>query len=595
MAASGIESYLGVRSAYGPSFRADGRRLAYLNDVSGVAQAWVVDPVSGQAEALTRHDDKLAFVEYAPVGGDLIYGMDAGGDERVQYYWRRNGANDDVALTRRPNVIHLWGGWSPDGKRIAFAANARNPACFDVHVMDVGSRKERVLLETEGHHQPIAWSADGRLLLVIEFRGSLDMTLKLIDVETAAVVSIPQDRGARYQSARALPAGQKFLLSTDQGRDFLGLALLEPAIRSLRFLHAPNWDVEVVRPSPDGTRVATVTNVEGFGHIAIHDLRTGGVIDLPTPAPGIVPELTWTPAGDSIVYTLNGARHTPDLWRYDFATDATAPLTKSTTRDLTVEDFIAPELIRYETFDGRQIPAFLFLPQTPKPPGGHPVVLFVHGGPESQYLPNFRPELQFIMSHGYAVLATNVRGSSGYGRSYLALDDVRKRPDSVRDLKFAAAWVDAHPILDGKRLAVMGGSYGGFMVLAAITTYPEVWAAAVDFYGIANWHTMLRNTGAWRRKQRAMEYGDPVLDRDFLTEISPINHVDRIRCPLLVAQGLNDPRVPPSESEQIVDELKRRGLPVEYVTADDEGHGFVKLRNRIRIYGAVVDFLNRYM
>jgi dipeptidyl aminopeptidase/acylaminoacyl peptidase len=221
--------------------------------------------------------------------------------------------------------------------------------------------------------------------------------------------------------------------------------------------------------------------------------------------------------------------------------------------------------------------------------------MVVHGGPESQYLPNFRTEVQFLIARGYAILATNVRGSSGYGRIYLGLDDVRKRPDSVADLAHANAWLAGHPDIDGRRIAVMGQSYGGYMVLAAITLYPDLWAAGVDFYGIANWLTMLANTGAWRRKQRAKEYGDPERDRDFLIATSPLTRVGDIKCPLLVAQGMTDPRVPPSESEQIVTAVKSRNVPCEYVTFPDEGHGFVKLHNRLTVHGAVAQFLDRFV
>jgi dipeptidyl aminopeptidase/acylaminoacyl peptidase len=596
MPAADIATYLGVRSAIGPSVRSDGRRLAFVSDHTGVGQAWAMDLPDGAPVQITRHEDKISFVDYAPVGTALIYGMDAGGDERIQFYLLADGAGTAKALTQRPKVIHIWGGWSPDAKRIAFGANIRNQAFFDVYVMDVATGEETRVYQGDGHYAPVAWSPDGMHLAVIEMRGSLDIDLHLLEIATGKLDKLLTPKGeGRHQSVRFARDGKSIFLATDLDRDHLGMARLDLATRQVEWLEAPGWDVEVVRPSKDNARVAHVTNIEGYGNLAIRDLKTGKDLKIQLPGPGIVPEVTWMPDGSAVVFTLNGACRTPDLYRADAATGAVARLTTSDTRGLEVTDFVEPELIRYPTFDGLQIPAFFFKPKTPQPATGYPTVMVVHGGPESQYLPNFRTEVQFLIARGYAVLATNVRGSSGYGRAYLALDDVRKRPDSVTDLAHANAWLARHPDIDRRRIAVMGQSYGGFMVLAAITMYPDLWAAGVDFYGIANWLTMLANTGPWRRKQRAKEYGDPERDRDFLIGLSPLTHAHEIRCPLLVAQGLTDPRVPPSESEQIVKAVKSRNVPCEYVTFPDEGHGFVKLHNRLTVHGAVANFLDRFV
>jgi dipeptidyl aminopeptidase/acylaminoacyl peptidase len=596
MPAADIATYLGVRSAICPSVRSDGRRLAFASDQTGVGQAWSLELPSGSPEQITRHEDKVSFVDYAPVGNALIYGMDAGGDERIQFYLLADAAGKARALTQRPKIIHIWGGWSPDAKRIAFGANIRDQAFFDVYVMDVDTGEETCVFQGDGHFAPVAWSPDGKSLAVIEMRGSLDIDLHLLELATGKIDKLLAPKGeGRHQSVRFARDGKSIFLSTDLDRDFLGLARLDLATRKVEWLHAPDWDVEVVRPSRDNARIAHVTNIEGYGNLAIRDMATGKDLKIELPGPGIVPEVTWTPDSTAIVFTLNGACRTPDLYRADAATGQVTRLTTSDTKGLAVTDFVEPELVRYPTFDGRQIPAFFFKPKTPKPAGGYPTVMVVHGGPESQYLPNFRTEVQFLIARGYAILATNVRGSSGYGRHYLGLDDVRLRPGSVNDLAHANAWLRKHPDLDGHRIAVMGQSYGGYMVLAAITLYPDLWAAGVDFYGIANWLTMLANTGPWRRKQRAKEYGDPERDRDFLIETSPLTKVGEIKCPLLVAQGLTDPRVPPSESEQIVKAVRARNVPCEYVTFPDEGHGFVKLHNRLTVHGAVAGFLDRFV
>ena len=242
-----------------------------------------------------------------------------------------------------------------------------------------------------------------------------------------------------------------------------------------------------------------------------------------------------------------------------------------------------------------KVPAYLALPAGTPPAGGWPVLLWVHGGPAGQARPNWRPDLQTVLSLGIAVVVPNVRGSTGYGRAYAALDDRELRLDSVRDLAAAHGWIGGQPGLDGSRIAIMGQSYGGWMVLAAVTEYPELWAAGVDYYGIANWKTFFERTGPWRVGHRAAEYGDPVKDAALLERLSPLHRADRIACPMLVAQGLTDPRVPPYESEQIVAALKARDVPVEYVVFPDEGHGFLKRDNKRRIYGAVAHFLREHL
>jgi len=265
-----------------------------------------------------------------------------------------------------------------------------------------------------------------------------------------------------------------------------------------------------------------------------------------------------------------------------------------------LDSFAAPELIHYPTFDTaddgnrRQIPAWFFRP--PQQAGERaPVIVLVHGGPEGQTRPYFHPLIQYFLQRGYAILAPNVRGSTGYGKAYSHLDDVEKRMDSVADLAFAARWLREQPGVDGERLVVFGGSYGGFMVLSALCTYPDLWAAGANIVGISSFVTFLENTSDYRRAHREAEYGSLDTDREFLESISPINHVDRIEAPLIVIHGANDPRVPLSEAEQLVEALSGRGVSVEFIVFDDEGHGIAKLKNKLVAYPAIADFLDRVL
>jgi len=283
-----------------------------------------------------------------------------------------------------------------------------------------------------------------------------------------------------------------------------------------------------------------------------------------------------------------------DVWVWDLPQEKLWQATRSSLGGIAPESFVEPALVHYPTFDEREIPAFLFLPRD-KPARDLPVVINVHGGPEGQARPIFNPVNQYLAAQGYAVLAPNVRGSSGYGYTYMSLDDVRKRMDSVADLRHAALWLRASGIANPQRIVVMGGSYGGFMVLSAITTYPDLWAAAVDIVGIANFVTFLENTHPWRRKLRESEYGSLENDREFLEGISPIRRVNEITAPLFVIHGANDPRVPIGEAEQIVAALRQRQVPVEYLRFEDEGHGLIKRANRLVAYPAIARFLDEHL
>jgi dipeptidyl aminopeptidase/acylaminoacyl peptidase len=283
------------------------------------------------------------------------------------------------------------------------------------------------------------------------------------------------------------------------------------------------------------------------------------------------------------------------VWTYDVFRQSLRRATHSATAGISPDTFVQPQLVHFATFDGRRIPAWLYAPTGARPDGTNRVVIEVHGGPEAQERPIFTPVFQYLASRGYCVVAPNVRGSTGYGRTYVHLDDVRQRTDAVKDIKHLWQWLVESKWAHPKRVAIWGASYGGFMTLASITTYPELWAAAVDVFGIANFITFLQNTSAYRRKLRAAEYGDPERDADFLREISPIHHIDRIRAPLLAVHGVNDPRVPIDETEQIVRAVKERGGIVEYMRFEDEGHGIVKKANRLRAYSAIADFLDRHL
>jgi dipeptidyl aminopeptidase/acylaminoacyl peptidase len=314
------------------------------------------------------------------------------------------------------------------------------------------------------------------------------------------------------------------------------------------------------------------------------------------PGEGILGGLTFNKDQGQLAFSFSSANHPSDIWLYDLTTRQLTQVTTSDTSGIKQSSFVTPRQIRYKTFDKREISGWYYEPAaTRSAKERFPVIVSVHGGPEGQERPGFSPLYQYYLSRGYAILAPNVRGSTGYGKTFTHLDDVKKREDSVKDLAYAVDWLKGPGRADPKRIAVTGGSYGGYMTLAAITLYPHLWAAAVDTVGISNWESFLNNTSSYRRRSREVEYGRLDTDIDFLRSISPLRKVDQIKCPLFVIQGKNDPRVPYTEAEQIVAALRKKGGIVEYKLYDDEGHGVAKLKNRLELYPMVADFLDKYL
>ena len=423
--------------------------------------------------------------------------------------------------------------------------------------------------------------------------------LDLASGEASALTPETADGPSAFHFACWAADSSGLYVISNRGRDFANLAWLDLSTHELTFLRDDPWDVELLTLSRDGRHLALTLNEDGYSRLELFDIAQGWQARRALPLPpqtrrGVITEIRWSPDGQQLALTQISAATPMDIWIWDVEGQIFWQATRSSLGGIPDASFVEPSLIHYPTFDGREIPAFLFLPRS-QSAEGLPVVINVHGGPESQARPVFNPVQQYLVAQGYAVLVPNVRGSTGYGHAYMSLDDVRKRMDSVADLRHAALWLRESGIADPERIVVMGGSYGGFMTLSAITTYPDLWAAAIDIVGIANFVTFLENTHPWRRKLRASEYGSLENDREFLEEISPIRHVEQITAPLFVIHGANDPRVPIGEAEQIVAALRQRQVPVEYLRFEDEGHGLIKRANRLVAYPAIARFLDEHL
>lgn len=590
-----FRSFMNIRAATSPSFSHDGKYILFLTNITGTPQVWKVSLKGGWPEQYTYYDEQIKRVYCSPVEELVTFELDPGGSERDQLYLLSPKTGVINPLATENDVIHNLGPWSHDGRKVAYSSNSRNRTFFDIYIWDVNTEKSVKVLKHNGANYAECWSHDGRLLLIKRQNTNLDTDFHIFDLKTKEIRCLTAHSGeASYAAGVFTPDDKSILCITNRNLEFSAIVSIDVKTNKEKVIAKERWDIDGLALNPDGNQAAYTVNEDGYSKLSIKDFVSEKVEEIGGLPLGVASEVTWSPDGKLIAFAFSGSRFNSDIWVYDTKGKEALQLTKSDRGGIPQEAFVEPELIHFKTFDGLSIPAYIYTSKNwkgKKPP----VILNVHGGPENQSRPSFNAVNQYLVNNGFTVLFPNVRGSTGYGKTYVHLDDVRKRMDSVQDLTYAHKWLVDSGRIDPKRIVIYGGSYGGFMVLSALTTYPELWAAGIDFYGIANFLSFLENTGPWRRKQRAAEYGDPVRDAAFLKEISPIHKADKIKAPLLVVHGVNDPRVPKSETDQMVEALKKRGIAVEYVLFNDEGHGIVKLKNRLTAYNAIIKFLQKHL
>ena len=617
-----IRPYLEIRTAGPSGWSPDATKLLVSSDLPGSAQVHRLDLAAGgrlpvRAEELVRVTDfpEPIGAGYLPAdpegrGRDLLLlATDDGGNERYQLYTAPDtparplaGPEDLEPLVVDPDHIHRPGGVTRDGRWLAYATNRGDGVAFDTWVRDLATGAERCVYATGGWTGPGGFSPDGRWLAVSELTTRPgDNRVFLVDLaavgdvpagpdDPAVVELAPHDGSATVGTPAWLPDSSAFYFATDVGREFSGVARGTPD-GAWSYAVEPGWPTGCA-VDWEGRHLIVAWNEDGRSRAELRDPGSLEVVgEILLPGAGVAGGFRATRDGRHIAFSYTSPLVPGDAWRHDTVTGGLDRLTESPC-DVDPGSFVDAELVRVTSFDGLEVPAFVFRPRDGVRRGPLPVVVVVHGGPESQYRPSFAPLTQYLVAQGFAVVAPNVRGSTGYGRSYQHLDDVEKRLDSVRDLAAVHDWLATQPDLDETRAALYGASYGGYMVLAGLAFQPDRWAAGVDIVGISNLVSFLENTAPWRRAFREREYGRLEHDRDLLVEMSPLTHVDAMRAPLFIVHGANDPRVPLSEAEQIHAVLTSRGVPCELRVYEDEGHGLAKLANRIDCYPRVAAFLH---
>ncbi|MBW2735115.1 MAG: S9 family peptidase [Deltaproteobacteria bacterium] len=547
----------------------------------------------GAREQLTFFQEPVGHASWVPnsYDGALLLSMDRGGAENAQLYRLDLLVGKTQRLTDGKSRT-LASVWSRSGK-VAYGNNARNGRDFDIYLSS-GKDAGKIVYKGKGYFAPLHFSADGKKLLLQQYISINESKIHVLDIASGKATLVSPTTPAKaakaakvakvaYRDARFAQNGKGVYLTSDLNGEFVQLYYYELKSKKLSLLTADQrWNVEAIDLSVDGKTLAVVLNEGGLSRLYLLNTRNKKLQQIKIPD-GMVHHLRFSRQKKNpqmLGFTLERPTSPGDAYSYDTKRRKLVQWTRSEVGGLNADFFIPPKLIKYPTFDKRQLPAFYY-----KPPGEgpHPVMVYIHGGPEGQFRPYFRALIHYLlMEMGVAVIAPNVRGSDGYGKSYLLLDNVYKREDSVKDIGALLDWVGKQKELDAKKVVVYGGSYGGYMVLSSLMHYDQRLLAGVDWVGISNFTSFLQNTKAYRRDLRRAEYGD---ERDpkvkaFFERIAPLNHIDKINSPLFVIQGANDPRVPRSEAEQIVSAMRKGGRKVWYLLGLNEGHGFRKKENR---------------
>jgi len=599
-----LEQFMAYRRFGGTlAFSNDGRHVYFVSNISGQFNLWRLPVEGGWPDQLTAFADQtVRLIAVSPADGTIALCADRAGDEFHQLYLLDPERGWPQQLTNEPTVQHFVGpdAWSPDGTTLAYAANARTPTDMEIWLRDVGTGERRPIFGEGRYTIPGAWAPDGTKLLAYDFHHNSDSTIYLVEVDSGDARELtPHEEDAMFFPGPWAADGSGFYLATDAGAEFHGLAFYDLASSSYEWVDGePEADVEALAGSADRRYLARLVNEGGWSRLAIRDL---GATDVPEPdlprgalshLTGFQPPPALSPDGSRAAVILSSPRRPPEVWLVETPSGRARALTESRIGGLGEDDLSEVELVTYPTFDGREIPAWLYRADGAEP---GPVVLSIHGGPQSQERPVYNPLYQYLVSRGISVLATNIRGSSGYGKSYMRLIERDWGAGDMQDWDHAVRWLKEQDWVDDGRIGVWGGSYGGFAVLTCVTRLPDHWAAAVDIFGPSNLVTFARAVPpTWRRMMKRF-VGDPDEDEELLRERSPMTYIESVKAPLLVIQGATDPRVVKGESDQLVEKLRSLGRTVEYQVFEDEGHGFTKRENELKSMRLSAEWLERYL
>ena len=597
VASERVAAIASIRSGSTPSLSPDGTRAAYISNVSGSPQVWIVPTSGGAPVQVTALPDPVQSVRWSPAGDWLAYDVAPGGGLNVQIYMVRPDGSGAKRITAGGADNNRLFDWSHDGRRLAIATNRFDASRMDAFLVDATTGATTAVGKAESLNSVTDISRDGRFTLISRQASRGDNNLYLVDLASGRETLLtPHTPPAQFGWGQFSPDGRRIYVTSNASTDMaaFGMIALDAAGRPgpFKVLAArPDAEADAAVLDRQGRRAALVWNVAGRSELAFLDTVAGETALGPKLPGDVISGPVFAEDGRTLAFTLVSAAAPTDVWALDVASGQATQLTTSPHDGVELAMLARPTLVTYKAHDGLPLSGWLYRPAGAQGPG--PVVFNYHGGPEGQSRPTLSTDVQALVARGISVFLPNVRGSTGFGRRFVGLDNGPLRVDGVKDIKATTDALVALGVADPRRLGIMGGSYGGYMVMAGITEYPDMFAAAANLFGVVNFETFFKHTQPWMAAISTKEYGDPATQADMLKALSPIHKLDRIKTPLIVLHGANDTNVPVIEAEQIVQQLKARGVPVEYLLFPDEGHGWRRLPNRIRSTATLTDFFVR--
>lgn len=608
-----IDQFMNAVTLYGASFSADESRILFSSNKTGIYNAYTVPVGGGQPTAITSSTTDSTFaVSFFRTDDRILYTRARGGNE-LEHLYVRTPDGQERDLTPGDTLKAMFAGWTRDGTAFFAATNERDQRFFDVYRYDAASYERTLFYKNEHGYFPERVSGDGKWLVMAKPSSLSHSDLYVWQAGTSRATLVSSHMPTFSPTAFDHQSTHLYYLS-NEGSEFTRLRRYALNTGAHEDVERRAWDITSVSFSHSGRYRAISTNEDGLTVVSILDTQTGKAVT-PLAGPGrvikgasngvikgaingAIDSVTFARSETRMAFYVGGDRAPRDLYAYETGGARLTRLTNTLNPEIDPQDLVDTEVVRYESFDGTVIPSILFKPHQATPARKAPALVWVHGGPSGQAQRGYSALLQYLVNHGYVVLAVNNRGSSGYGKTFLAADDRKHGKEPLWDCVEGRKYLASLPYVDANRIGIAGSSYGGYMVLAALAFQPDAFAVGIDIFGISNWLRTLENMPPWWEGQRAALYaeiGDPATQTEMLREISPLFHAGKIRKPLFVLQGANDPRVLQVESDDIVAAVKRRGVPVEYLVFPDEGHGFTKKKNMVEGYGALRRFLDTHL
>lgn len=594
-----IEQFMETTRIQGSSFSTDEQSILFSSNKSGIFNVYAMPVSGGTARQMTNSTKESTYaVSYFPNDARFLYTYDQGGNENSHLYvMGTDGKETDLTPGEKTKARFI--GWSHDRKSLFFSTNERDPRFFDIYEMSVADFKRTMLYQDSTGYDFGAISNDKKYIAFAKPNTTIDNDIFLYNVETKELKNITQHQGDINHSPEEFDVNSRYLYYlTDEGSEFQYIARYDLSNGKKETVEKAPWDVSYTYSSSKGKYRVVGMNEDARTKIKIYDDKSGKSISLPALPSGDITAINISDSEKLMTFYLNGSSSPSDLYVYEFKTRKLTKLTSSLNPQIDSKDLVDAEVIRYRSFDGMEIPSILYKPHQASTQKKAPALVWVHGGPGGQTRTGYSAFIQYLVNHGFVVLGVNNRGSSGYGKTFYAADDLKHGREPLWDCVEAKKYLSSLGYVDEQKIGIIGGSYGGYMVLAALAFKPDEFAVGVDIFGVSNWLRTLESIPPyWEsiRKGLYKELGNPETDKENLRAISPLFHTDMIRKPLIVLQGKNDPRVIKPESDEIVEAVKKNNGVVEYIVFDNEGHGFTKKANEIRGYKAVLDFLDRYL